>query len=1281
ATEYGGTGGAAGCSVITDPWLASQSPSCNGTDMLLSTAGTYTFFVYDTITQQIVDTVYLNAGQVFSIAVYGDSYHTQTQYQFDESSSTAAYIYLTNVAPSDYYVVEVMYNGVTSYCVAQMPPGSQAIQPPTPTGTTGQLLCNPATSNVTGNQAPGGSLSVTWTFPVSSNLPGGAYNIIVYDQTANAVLGQTQVTLIAPGNSAILLAGTASTEVGASPGPNAATTTSYLAYDGKSDFSVSGVAATTQQQINAGTYTWSITNPEGKTLGTASVTTGSKGTMTNTFTFSNYTLQPPGEYPSNIWALQLYQPSTQTVVAASSFQLLGYHATTRFLIGGTLSAQLNFPTNPIPTATPAELEIINDSNTYFNGYGDSIGQGNGAPAIIITEDTSAMLALARTTANLQSSTLTGIGTTAGQGGVIFTPTAAENCIATAPCTEVVQDSSNNNWNAKVYCSETVPNNVAAKNDGCLIEVTPAAAGTVLAPGANIKIPLVWDARGGDNTWACYNVPCNVLTSILPTHGLTWSLANNATNPVAWTPITIGSVNAANAQFGGTARVDYIGGGTCTSGCVAQGTTPVVSGAHYYEANVTRAELQNSTPFTAGSRKNVLSVLVTNTSQGNAAKDQIISSGGSPTLAIGFPSYISASSVTTDASSTGTWGATVACPSSFGSTFVCWKGPTINGGCSSPYAACQSTLKIDLPEPVSSFSYNELTVEAYGGEEFVWFTLTNDTGTGGGNSAQTTTDGAYTVDSIGLGAYSLNSSLMSAAFTPSVVGTGQNPTTFNVSIANTSTSADPFPDSIDEVVLEQTTSSTYTVNGVPALSGAGANWAYKTTYVGSTANTLDYVFSVCPATPTKAQLAPQINSIAVPLSANYAGPATCAPETQALQSSNSGPLQISMKLNGVFSAGSLSFNMYAHGANTGAWSAPKTFSVTLSGESASAGFSTVAGSSVSTNTLPTLTSAPPQTFVYTVTNTSASTKVHTIKITLPGKDINGTNAWDGTANGYWELVGPIASTITLGGSGLAGSGCTVNTNGANTFSASTSGANGQIEVDCGAGLNFTNGSNALTISFQSYYPSTQSDTYSFPSTVDGVSTGPTWIGDQDVAISFSLGLTVVVNPHNPGPGGSTPNVQCTSCAFSGSTVDFGPIGVGNNVAGQDIVRASVIYSGATNAGNNWTLSFSANNNPACLGGAPDCGAIASELLGQVDGNNTPLNANGCGAMAITAAVNNTYIAVPLTGSPQSLVTGPENKCVNAYGAVPYDTIESYKVQVGTEGVNGEIVTVTYTLVAQ
>ena len=45
-----------------------------------------------------VTTFFANAGQTFTIQVFQDAFHTSQQYQFDTSSSSAAYVYLSKTS-------------------------------------------------------------------------------------------------------------------------------------------------------------------------------------------------------------------------------------------------------------------------------------------------------------------------------------------------------------------------------------------------------------------------------------------------------------------------------------------------------------------------------------------------------------------------------------------------------------------------------------------------------------------------------------------------------------------------------------------------------------------------------------------------------------------------------------------------------------------------------------------------------------------------------------------------------------------------------------------------------------------------------------------------------------------------------------------------------------------------------------------------------------------------------------------------------------------------------
>ncbi|HTA38607.1 MAG TPA: hypothetical protein VK760_06005, partial [Candidatus Acidoferrales bacterium] len=792
---------------------------------------------------------------------------------------------------------------------------------------------------------------------------------------------------------------------------------------------------------------------------------------------------------------------------------------------------------------------------------------------------------------------------------------------------------------------------------------------------------------------CYNAPCTGLTTILPTHGIDWSLTNNKTAPTAWTPVQFGSVNSTNAKPSGTAQIDYIGSTPGGPAYAAQANPANPwTGGHFYQANFSRADYQNSTPWTpTTTRKDALSILIQNDTAGNSPQNEI-TNGTSYVLAVGFPSYISTSLVALDAASTATW-QTVACPTNgtFGSTYLCYafktNGTNIAGCGTAPCTGGSQTIVLDLPLPVTSFDFQDLTIQAYLGNEFTWFTLgANATKTetvynGQGGSGGTSS----TVDSLGLGAWSLNSNLMSAAFTPSTAGSGQTNVPLSIAVSNTSNGADPNPDAIDAVVIE--TQGGTAANYVPSAESVTGvtGWSYLGNLTSTTPvnPTRDYWFGVCPSATagwfTAAGGPPQSNGVTIPLTAQRATRmASCgANEANSLgawTSATLGTAIINLTLAGPFSTNQ-TFYMYAHGANGGGWSAPKAFTLNVTSESASAGFSAVGATpppgAVATNALPTINGSPNY-FTYTVKNTSAATKINKIFVTLPAFDINGLAAQNGSAQ--WKLVTPLTSTIsfTTLPTGQVGTwGCSYNTNGANTFNPVPGVSDGQIEIDCTTGIP---AGDSLLMTFEAQSPGIQSDTYAFPSkleTTSGVATGPTWIGDQDIQESFSVGLTVVVNPSNPGAGGSTPTVSCSQCAFSGSTIDFGAITAGNAVPGSDVVRASVIYSGSTVAAN-WTLTVQTNLNPACTGTCQG----TNELLTGVDqtASNGPTGTGKCGAIASSIG-NNTYHVVP-TASALTIATGPETKCV-----LPnvYDVIQNMEVSIGSENAIGRTATVTYTLI--
>ncbi|HXW77027.1 MAG TPA: hypothetical protein VEJ20_06415, partial [Candidatus Eremiobacteraceae bacterium] len=545
---------------------------------------------------------------------------------------------------------------------------------------------------------------------------------------------------------------------------------------------------------------------------------------------------------------------------------------------------------------------------------------------------------------------------------------------------------------------------------------------------------------------------------------------------------------------------------------------------------------------------------------------------------------------------------------------------------------------------------------------------------------------------------LNGGLMSSAFTPNTAGSGISNPTLTISVQNATTAADPNPDALDAVVIEERGSSpegtaAYAVNGTPTMVRAdGTSWSWLGT-VGpggtSPANTIDYWFGVgasCGSNwDTLAGGPPNPAGITTPLTSQYTLLQTCGASAEAKSlwndSGHSGAT-ITLSLKGPLSAGTHTFYMYGHGANGGGWSSPKSFTLNVTSESGSAGFysigsgATCPGTDVATNSQP-IINGTPNCFVYEITNTSSSASVGTVNITLPAYDISGVAA------NSWALVGsPITTNIKVGtiSAGAftttgAPAGCAVNA--ANTVNPNPGVSNGLIQISGCTGL--TSGK-ILAVEFQASSPPVQGDTYSFPSVLDpsgaNVATGAAWIGDQTVQTQASIGLSVVVAPlSNPGPGGSTPTSSCSQCAFSGTTIDFGTIGSGGSVTATDVARATVIYAGAcTSSCSSWQLQVYGSGSAQAIG----------EVSTGIDTTNSTSGLTASTQTGCNPYTSNCLFALPSTST--QIMSGPEqtraSNCSNqSGGAEPYcyDTINDFKIAVGADQA-GHIVTIVYTLIA-
>ena len=487
-------------------------------------------------------------------------------------------------------------------------------------------------------------------------------------------------------------------------------------------------------------------------------------------------------------------------------------------------------------------------------------------------------------------------------------------------------------------------------------------------------------------------------------------------------------------------------------------------------------------------------------------------------------------------------------------------------------------------------------------------------------------------------------------------------------------ADPNPDPVDAVVIEQTTSNAWNLTA-PSITGTtSTGWTapsgigYKP---GGTA--MEYWFTACGVTNYNVNAAgpPQTPpGVTNPSTAQTAlTPASCANSKNAIAPGGSLTFNFTLADN---TTGTKTFFVFAHGANGGGWANLKTITVTSSPETGSAKFFSVAQgatdascsttSNVAANTVATVAKSP-NCFIYEVSNTSSGAQnIGQIDITLPDADINGL----ATSGTDWSLVGaPITQFVVLGhiaaGNFVAGgapAGCAIN--GAAVVQPVPGSSNGTIEVKgCTA---FTPGTN-IAVEFVANTPQVQSNSYLLPTQIDGATSGNAWVGSDEVSVAFSLGLSVNVDPGNPGPGNSHPSPACVpaQCAFSGSVLDFGSIASGNTVIGTDVVRTTVIYEGATlsatcpaNApvsANTWQVSVAVSSNPF------------NELFTQAD------NANSTAGLSYLPA---SLAYFNPTGGGQVVSCGGETS------GTSYDTIMNFKTT--PSETSGHVITVTYTLIS-
>lgn len=594
---------------------------------------------------------------------------------------------------------------------------------------------------------------------------------------------------------------------------------------------------------------------------------------------------------------------------------------------------------------------------------------------------------------------------------------------------------------------------------------------------------------------------------------------------------------------------------------------------------------------------------------------------------------------------------------FGRKYFCLDGNGFGGGSNAHIlSGGNATIYIDFNAAPGSFNYADWSVFAANPQVFAM------TSSGTVTIPVTSVGVSQTVDNLAYAQYSLDSSLMAASFSPSSVGTSTSQPV-NIVVTNTSTAQDAFPDYLDTIIIAA--SNSYSTSGNPTVvSPAGWNYIATTAFNGQNW----WWFSPCTNRTTSSGFLPPTS---LPLTAPFANPQPeCNANASALAPGASATFKFTLQ--NLNTTGSVPFTMYAHGANGGGWSQGKVFDLLVNTVSAGVGFSKAGGyptpTTVASNTLPTIGGNPNATYgnayVYTVTNNSgAGQNITSFRVRIPGVDTSGVNATDSSGN-FWHVTGAIP---TLGGNV---DGCTV-TNALAAESATSGGADG--EIDIGGGSCALAPGDTMTLSFTMLGPQSQGDTYPFGTycindtagtctlSSPGSTGGANWIGDDEVQVQLTIGLSVVVDPSNPGPGGSTPVVSCSTCAFSGSTVDFGTFTNNSTTTFGDTVRASIIMQSSTAL--TYSLSVQANNNPTRSPASP-----ANELLMQDDSTNSSPGAG------ITFDVPS-YIVVP-TSSAMTIANG--TSIISR--TTPYDVLQNFELSLGNESITAQQSIITYTLIA-
>ena len=777
-------------------------------------------------------------------------------------------------------------------------------------------------------------------------------------------------------------------------------------------------------------------------------------------------------------------------------------------------------------------------------------------------------------------------------------------------TQTVTDSDGQSWTAVLTCT----GGCGGGNRNYTMDVTPVTAGQYLKPGSVLTIPNMSFSNSGPSQ--CNGTTnCKLVTQIYPVDGFGLS-SSGASSTAA----------SNNLYFTDDPTHTYSATGTLSVVKIKSGTVgQMVPG---YTPRFTQAVYAANQPRSGGSSQNVLDFHVNNTSSLNTAT--VFS------LALIFPPNINTSTIAVDSGSPNAW-IVQSCPSGVPLGSICVGTTGSNTGLA---PQTSQDIWLDVDPPTSAASYTDITGQVVNYSPNYAVAAASQTTVFVGNT------NPQTVDSIALGSYSLNYTLMTGAFSPSSLGvSGTYPVTVN--LTNTSSGSDPFPDYIDLMAVDVPSGTFVPNSGSGQATPSTFSVLNPTTPVSIGGGNVRYFVGLC-AGQNNNTYGPTADSPVTPSgSSNF----NCGSTLE--QGALAPGATLSINGNVTTATSNISGTLWAHGANGNGWSQGIPITLTISGNAASSGFSQY-GNYGAPNTIPTNTQ--PQTggdsnttygnsYVYSITN-NGTTAVTSATIAIPGKDNTGANGADSGGVAWTVTAAPTIIGTTYG--------CSI----VSYSSATTAGVDGSVVIG-GGGCSLGN-HQTLNIALTMKSPYRVNTTYNFPTLINGsYNATETWNNDQTVQVIPGASLVITVNPPASGSGGSTgvaPACAPSTCTFGTNKVDFGTVPANSTATATDVVRTAVSTDVASPQG--WKLYVSADVNPSNV------------LSTMVDA-----------AHSITGVTNfnvdqTTFGTIPVGPSTLLLV---DTGSGTAARRNPFDIINDYQL-VLPAGANTGSVTLTYTFIA-